>query len=472
MEHVARDQFPAGDRLRGEIIAIEGSVVDVSFADATPSLETALISLSDPPITIEVAALLDDSTVRGIVLNPSDSLCLGLEVESTGESLKVPVGEGVLGRVLDVFGNPIDGKGPLTNIEYRPIRGTPVPLQSLRVEGGIFATGIKAIDLLAPIERGSKVGLFGGAGVGKTVIITELIHNVVRSYEGISLFCGIGERCREAEELIREMDEAGVLGRAVLMFGQMHEAPGVRFRVGHAAMTIAEYFRDQAKQDVLVLIDNIFRFVQAGSEVSGLLGRVPSRVGYQPTLGTELAELEERICSTPSGTITSIQAVYVPADDFTDPAATHTFNHLSASIVLSRKRAAQGFYPAIDPLKSASKLLTPGNVSERHYQVARDVKQILAEYEDLKDIIAMLGLQELSEPDRLTVARARRLERFLTQPFFSTERFSGIPGQYVTLDETVEACERILNGEFDTTPEQSFYMIGSIGSLRHRDERG
>lgn len=472
MEHIAQDQFPAGLPLRGEIIAIEGSVVDVSFSGAIPSLETALIATSEPAIIIEVAALLDSRTVRGIVLNPSGSLHLGLEVLSTGESLKVPVGEGVLGRVLDVFGNPIDGKGPLGDVEYRPIRGTPVPLPSLRVEAEIFTSGIKVIDLLAPIEKGGKVGLFGGAGVGKTVVITELIHNVVRSYEGISLFCGIGERCREAEELIREMDEAGVLDRAVLMFGQMHEAPGVRFRVGHAAMAIAEYFREHAKQDVLVLIDNIFRFVQAGSEVSGLLGRVPSRVGYQPTLGTELAELEERICSTSSGTITSIQAVYVPADDFTDPAATHTFNHLSASIVLSRKRAAQGLYPAIDPLKSASKLLTPGNVSVRHYRVARDVKQILAEYEDLKDIIAMLGLQELSERDRRTVAQARRLERFLTQPFFSTERFSGIGGRYVTLDETIEACERILSGEFDKMPERSFYMIGSINDLEHRDGRG
>lgn len=472
MEHTDQDRFSTHNALRGEIIAIEGSIVDVSFYAATPSLETALISLSEPAIIIEVAALLDDKTVRGIVLNPSDDLRLGLEVESTGAPLKVPVGEGVMGRVLDMFGNPIDGKGPLGDVEYRSIRGAPVPLPNLRVEAEIFTSGIKAIDLLAPIEKGGKVGLFGGAGVGKTVVITELIQNVVRSYEGISLFCGIGERCREAEELIREMDDAGVLDRAVLMFGQMHEAPGVRFRVGHAAMSIAEYFRDELKQDVLVLIDNIFRFVQAGSEVSGLLGRVPSRVGYQPTLGTELAELEERICSTSSGTITSIQAVYVPADDFTDPAATHTFSHLSASIVLSRKRAAQGLYPAIDPLKSASKLLTPGNVSDRHYRVARDVKQILAEYEDLKDIIAMLGLQELSERDRQTVAQARRLERFLTQPFFSTERFSGIAGQYVTLDETIGSCERILSGEFDAVAEQKFYMIGAIGNLEQRHGHG
>jgi F-type H+-transporting ATPase subunit beta len=470
MEHFARDQFLGDSMPRGEIIAIEGSVVDVSFPAGVPAIEIALIGVSEPPVIIEVAALLDDKTVRGIVLNPSDKLQLGLEVVSTGERLKVPVGEGVLGRVLDVFGNAIDGKGALEDVEYRPIRGMPVSLTNLRIEGGVFTTGIKAIDLLAPIEKGGKVGLFGGAGVGKTVIITELIHNVVRGYEGVSLFCGIGERCREAEELIREMDDAGVLERTVLMFGQMHEAPGVRFRVGHAAMTIAEYFRDEAKRDVLVLIDNIFRFVQAGSEVSGLLGRIPSRVGYQPTLGTELAELEERICSTSSGTITSIQAVYVPADDFTDPAATHTFNHLSASIVLSRKRASQGLYPAIDPLKSTSKLLTPGNVSDRHYQAARAVRQILAEYEELKDIIAMLGLQELSETDRRTVNQARRLERFLTQPFFSTERFSDIAGQSVTIDETITGCERILSGEFDDTPEQNFYMIGAIDGLGHSDD--
>jgi F-type H+-transporting ATPase subunit beta len=456
---------------QGEIIAIEGSVVDVRFAGDIPRDETVLVSASEPPLIIEVAALLDEHTARGIVLNPSGDLRLGLEVRGTGEGLQVPVGDGVLGRVLDVFGEPIDGKGPLGDVEYRSIRGAPVPLSRLRVEAEIFESGIKAVDLLAPIEKGGKAGLFGGAGVGKTVLITELINNVARSYEGVSLFCGIGERCREAEELIREMDEAGVLDRAVMMFGQMHESPGVRFRVGHAAMTIAEYFRDEAKQDVLVLIDNIFRFVQAGSEVSGLLGRIPSRVGYQPTLGTELAELEERICSTASGTITSIQAVYVPADDFTDPAATHTFNHLSASIVLSRKRAAQGLYPAIDPLKSSSKLLTPGNVSDRHYRVAREVRQILAEYEDLKDIIAMLGLQELSERDRQTVAEARRLERFLTQPFFSTERFTGIPGQFVALDETIDACERILGGEFSELPEQSFYMIGAIESLKRTHER-
>ena len=299
-----------------------------------------------------------------------------------------------------------------------------------------------------------------------------MIHNMVEAYEGVSLFCGIGERCREAEELYREMRAAGVLDRTVMIFGQMHESPGVRFRVGHAAMTIAEYFRDDARQNVLVLIDNIFRFVQAGSEVSALLGRIPSRVGYQPTLGTEIAELEERICSTTSGSISSIQAVYVPADDFTDPAATHTFAHLSASIVLSRKRAAEGFYPAIDPLKSTSKMLTPGSVSDRHYRIARDVRHTLAEYDELKDIIAMLGMEELSEHDRATVARARRLERFLTQPFFSTEQFTGMSGRFVPLDRTLDSCERILDGAFADRPEHAFYMIGSLDDLSPTDGQG
>jgi F-type H+-transporting ATPase subunit beta len=460
------------DDLAGEIIAIEGSVVDVEFSSGVPTVETVLIGAGDPAIVIEVAALLDANRVRGIVLNPHDDLRLGLRVTSTAETLRIPVGEGVLGRVLDVFGAPIDGKGPLDNVAWKPIRGAPVPLRRLRLEAEIFHSGIKVIDLLAPIEKGGKVGLFGGAGVGKTVLIAEMIHNMVRHYEGVSLFCGIGERCREAEELIREMDEAGVLERAVLVFGQMHEAPGVRFRVGHAALAIAEHFRDEMNRDVLLLIDNIFRFVQAGAEVSGLLGRIPSRVGYQPTLGTELAELEERICSTASGTITSIQAVYIPADDFTDPAATHTFNHLSASLVLSRQRAAQGLYPAIDPLRSRSKLLTPGNVSERHYSVARTVRQVLADYEELKDIIAMLGLQELTETDRRTVERARRLEKFLTQPFHTTEQFTGIQGMSVTLDATIEGCERILAGEFDNVSEQQFFMIGGIGDLKRHDGAG
>ncbi|MDH3661378.1 MAG: F0F1 ATP synthase subunit beta, partial [Alphaproteobacteria bacterium] len=357
------------ERNEGRVVVIQGSVVDVRFDDRAPGLNTRLLAGDDDEIVIEVAGIVGPKTVRGLVLTPNDQLSLGMSVADSGTPLQVPVGPSLLGRMLNVFGEPIDLKGPIKDVEYRDIKGKRVPLSRRKVTGEIFETGIKAIDLLSPLEKGGKAGLFGGAGVGKTVLITEMIHNMVEAYEGVSLFCGIGERCREAEELYREMQAAGVLDRTVMVFGQMHESPGVRFRVGHAAMTIAEYFRDDAHQNVLVLIDNIFRFVQAGSEVSALLGRIPSRVGYQPTLGTELAELEERICSTGLGSISSIQAVYVPADDFTDPAATHTFSHLSASIVLSRKRASQGFYPAIDPLKSTSKMLTPGSVSDRHYRI-------------------------------------------------------------------------------------------------------
>jgi F-type H+-transporting ATPase subunit beta len=332
--------------------------------------------------------------------------------------------------------------------------------QSVRTE--ILTTGIKAIDLLTPLERGGKAGLFGGAGVGKTVLITELIHNIASHYQGLSLFCGIGERSREAEELYREMRDSGVLDKTVLVFGQMNEPPGARFRVGHAALTMAEYFRDDLGRDVLLMIDNVFRFIQAGSEVSGLLGRIPSRVGYQPTLASELAALQERICSTPNGAITSIQAVYVPADDLTDPAAVHTFAHLSASIVLSRKRASQGLYPPLDPLESSSKMLLPDVLGERHYRIAQAVRKTLAEYEELKDIIAMLGLEELTEEDRRTVGIARRLERFLTQPFAVTEHFTGMPGRLVPLEQTLDGCERILDGEFMSVSEQALYMIGAV----------
>ena len=338
----------------------------------------------------------------------------------------------------------------------------------------IFTTGIKAIDILAPLERGGKAGLFGGAGVGKTVIITELIHNVVKQHEGVSLFCGIGERCREGEELYRQMKEAGVLDYSTLVFGQMNEPPGARFRVGHSALTMAEYFRDTFKQDVLLLIDNIFRFIQAGMEISGLMGMLPSRLGYQPTMASELAELEERITNTRSGAITSIQAVYVPADDFTDPSAVHTFSHLSASLVLSRKRAAEGLYPAVNPLESDSKMLNPLVVGERHYRIAREVRKTLAVYEDLKDIIAMLGMEELSRDDRRVVFRARQLERFLTQPFFSTEQFTGLPGKMVNLIAALDGCERILNDEFLGAPENLLYMIGPIkdaeDKIRQRHE--
>jgi F-type H+-transporting ATPase subunit beta len=446
----------------GRIAAIRGAVVEVRFPGPAPAINTRLLAGPDRTSVIEVAGLLDLHTVQGLLLNPAERVALGMEVIDTGAPLLAPVGPGLLGRMIDVFGTPLDDRGPLEDVEHMPIHRPPVPLTRRRPGGEIFQTGIKAIDLLSPIERGGKAGLFGGAGVGKTVLITELIHNMVAEYKGVSLFCGIGERSREAEELYREMQASGVLEGAVLVFGQMNESPGARFRVAHTALTIAEHFRDAQNRDVMVLIDNIFRFVQAGSEVSGLLGRIPSRVGYQPTLGSELGALEERICNTDSGAITSIQAVYVPADDFTDPAATHVFSHLSASVALSRKRAGEGLYPAIDPLKSASKMLTPGTVSDRHYRTAREVRRVLAEYEALSDIIAMLGIEELSEADRATVAQARRLERFLTQPFFTTEQFTGTAGRFVALEDTLAGCERILSGELSHLPESAFYMVGGI----------
>jgi F-type H+-transporting ATPase subunit beta len=378
----------------------------------------------------------------------------------------VPVGEQLLGRVFNVFGSPIDHKGIVKAVEWRSIHQPPVPLSRQITTSQIYETGIKAIDVLAPLEKGGKAGLLGGAGVGKTVLIMELIHNMAGKYEGISIFCGIGERCREGEELYREIKEVGVLKNAILVFGQMNEQPGARFRVGHAALTMAEYFRDDAKQDVLLLIDNIFRFVQAGAEVSGLMGHLPSSVGYQPTLATELAQLEERICSTNTGAISSVQAVYVPADDFTDPAVVHTFGHLSASIVLSRKMASQGLYPSIDPLQSHSRMLSPHIVGEKHYQIAQKIRKTLAEYEELKDIIAMLGLEELSQDDQRTVNRARRLERFLTQPFFTTEEFTGHKGKMVNLEDALFGCEMILEDKFQDYPEKSLYMIGKIDEAK------
>ncbi|MGB5637407.1 MAG: F0F1 ATP synthase subunit beta, partial [Waterburya sp.] len=413
-------------------------------------------------IALEVMTYLSSELVRTIALNPTQGLARGSKVIDTGHSLQVPVGEALLGRMFNVFGETIDDQKPLSKGKLRSLHAHPVPLGDRTTTTEIFLTGIKAIDVLAPLEKGGKAGLFGGAGVGKTVLITELIHNVVSRYEGVSIFCGIGERSREGEELYREMKEAGVLNNTVMVFGQMNEPPGVRFRVGHAALTMAEYFRDDLHKDVLLTIDNIFRFIQAGSEVSGLMGQLPSRVGYQPTLASELAELEERICNTASGSITSIQAVYVPADDMTDPAAVHTFSHLSASIVLSRKRVSEGLYPAIDPLQSDSKMLTTQVVGDRHYQIAQAVRQTLANYEELKDIIAMLGIEELAQSERKIVYRARRLERFLTQPFFTTEQFTGLSGKMVNLEDALDGCDRILHDEFSDYSEQSLYMIGTV----------
>ncbi|NJK58045.1 MAG: F0F1 ATP synthase subunit beta [Pleurocapsa sp. SU_5_0] len=450
----------------GTVLSVRGSVVDARFPQRLPAYLNRLNAGENGSVIVEVVAHLNAEVVRGIALTPTSGLARGAPVVDLGHPLQVPVGRALLGRMFNVFGTPIDKREPLTDIAWRSIHQAAVPLMQQSTQSEILATGIKVIDVLSPIERGGKAGLFGGAGVGKTVLITEMIHNMVSQHQGISLFCGIGERNREAEELYREMQAAGVLEKTIMVFGQMNEPPGARFRVGHAALTMAEYFRDESHQDVLLLIDNIFRFIQAGQEVSGLMGELPSRVGYQPTLATELAELEERITSTNNGAITSVQAVYVPADDFTDPAAVHTFGHLSASIVLSRKRASEGFYPAVDPLRSSSKMLMPAIAGKRHYETALAVRQTLATYEELKDMIAMLGIAELSASDRAKVYRARRLERFLTQPFFSTEQFTSKSGRLVGLEAALEGCDRILNDEYADISESSLYMIGSIEEVK------
>ena len=450
----------------GVVTSVRGSVVDARFEQTLPQIRSVLHAGQDGEIVIEVLAQRDAHHVRGIALTPTQGLARGMAVVATGGPLLAPVGKGTLARMFDVFGRTIDRQGPLRDVVWRSVHRAPPPLTRRSTKAEVFETGIKVIDVLMPLERGGKAGLFGGAGVGKTVLLTEMIHNMVGHHEGVSIFCGIGERCREGEELYREMKEAGVLPNMVMVFGQMNEPPGSRFRVGQAALTMAEYFRDDEHRDVLLLIDNIFRFIQAGMEVSGLMGQMPSRLGYQPTMGTELSSLEERIANTDTGAITSIQAVYVPADDFTDPAAVHTFSHLSASIVLSRKRASEGLFPAIDPLQSNSKMATPGIVGERHYRLAQSLRRTLAQYAELKDIIAMLGLEQLSPHDRAVVNRARRLERFLTQPFFTTEPFTGRPGKLVSCEDALEGCERILNDEFKDYPESALYMIGAISEAR------
>ena len=459
---------PSVPRNSGEVVAVRGSVVDVHFADRLPPIRSLLHTGVEGRISIEVLMQLDARRVRGIALNPTQGLARGMPAEDTGGPLKVPVGKSLLSRMFDVFGNPIDRQPAPAGVSWRSIHRDPPPLASRSTSSDVFTTGIKVIDVLTPLERGGKAGLFGGAGVGKTVLLTEMIHNMIAQQQGVSIFCGIGERCREGEELYRDMKEAGVLPNMVLLFGQMNEPPGARFRVGQAALTMAEYFRDDEHRDVLLLIDNIFRFIQAGMEVSGLMGQMPSRLGYQPTMGTELSGLEERIANTDTGAITSIQAVYVPADDLTDPAAVHTFSHLSASIVLSRKRASEGLYPAVDLLQSNSKMATPTIVGERHYLLAQEIRKTLSHYEQLKDIIAMLGMEQLSPGDRKIVGRARRLERFLTQPFFATEQFSGIPGKAVSLEDAIDGCERILRDEFEHTPEKALYMIGAVDEAKEK----
>jgi len=448
----------------GNVISVRGSVVDIRFEGPLPPIHFLLHVGKDNEISIEVLTQLDAHRARSIALTPTQGLARGMQVSDSGGPLLAPVGQEILSRMFDVFGNAID-RLPAPNVEWRSVHRAPLSLAKRSTKSEVFETGIKVIDVLMPLERGGKAGLFGGAGGGKTVLLTEMIHNMVGQHQGVSIFCGIGERCREGEELYRDMKAAGVLDNMVMVFGQMNEPPGARFRVGHAALTIAEYFRDDEHRDVLLLVDNIFRFIQAGMEVSGLMGQMPSRLGYQPTMGTELAQLEERIANTDTGAITSIQAVYVPADDFTDPAAVHTFSHLSASIVLSRKRASEGLYPAIDPLQSNSKMATPGVIGERHYTLAQEIRRTLAQYADLKDIIAMLGLEQLSSEDRKVVARARRLERFLTQPFFTTEQFTGLKGKLVSRKDALDGCERILRDEFKDVPESALYMIGAIDEV-------
>ncbi len=446
----------------GVIVSVRGSIVDIRFQSLLPPIHSLLHTGNNSEVSVEVLSQLDAQHVRCIALTPTQGIARGMTVQDSGGPLMAPVGQGILSRMFDVFGNAID-RLPAPDVHWRSVHRAPPALTHRSTRSEVFATGIKVIDVLMPLERGGKAGLFGGAGVGKTVLLTEMIHNMVGQHEGVSIFCGIGERCREGEELYRDMKAAGVLDNMVMVFGQMNEPPGARFRVGHAALTMAEYFRDDEHRDVLLLVDNIFRFIQAGMEVSGLMGQMPARLGYQPTMGTELAQLEERIANTDTGAITSIQAVYVPADDFTDPAAVHTFSHLSASLVLSRKRASEGLYPAIDPLQSNSKMATPGVIGERHYTLAQEIRRTLAQYANLKDIIAMLGLEQLSSDDRKVVARARRLERFLTQPFFTTEQFTGLKGKLVSLDDALEGCERILRDEFKDVPENALYMIGAIG---------
>jgi F-type H+-transporting ATPase subunit beta len=457
----------------GRVVAVRGSVIDVRFEQGRlPEINEALDVAIGPraSLTAEVQAHLDEHTVRAVAMQSTDGLSRGVGVRATGGPITVPVGEVMLGRLVDVLGAPCDGGEAIAPDTPRwPIHRPPPPLA--RQAGGrtLLETGIKVLDLLAPLARGGKTGLFGGAGVGKTVLVTELIRTMVESYSGISVFAGVGERSREGHEMLLEMRQSGVLARTVLVYGQMNEPPGARWRVGLSALTIAEYFRDEKKRDVLLLMDNVFRFVQAGTEISGLLGRMPSRVGYQPTLATEVADLEERIASVPGAAVSAIQAVYVPADDFTDPAVTALFNHFDGSVVLSRAMAAEGMYPAVDPLRSNSVLLDPNVVGDDHYQVAQAVRGVIARYRDLEDIIALLGMDELSPTDRRTVIRARRLQHFLTQPFKVTEAFTGKPGRTVPIARTVADCRAILDGEADGWAESSLYMVGDLDEARARE---
>ncbi|OGK29365.1 F0F1 ATP synthase subunit beta [Candidatus Roizmanbacteria bacterium RIFCSPHIGHO2_02_FULL_40_9] len=452
----------------GSILEIRGVVADVLFdEDATPKIYDALIVEHDKEkIVLEVQAILGDGRVRTVAMGSTYGLKRGTEVTNTGESISVPVGEETLGRMFDVLGNPIDGKGEVKTKKRAQIHRKAPTLLDQSVKQEIFETGIKVIDLLTPFIKGGKIAIYGGAGVGKTVIIQELIRSVASEHGGVSVFTGVGERTREGNDLWREMKESGVLPKTTLVFGQMNEPPGSRLRVALTGVTMAEYYRDEKGQDVLLFIDNIFRFAQAGGEVSALLGRIPSAVGYQPTLASEMSALQERISSTKKGSITSMQAVYVPADDYTDPAPVATFAHLDASVSLERSLAEQGLYPAIDPLSSSSRALDPDIVGQEHYDVAQQVLKILQRYKDLQDIIAILGIEELSDEDKKTVARARRIQRFLTQPFFVAEQFTATPGKFVKREDTVKAFKEIIEGKYDKKPEQAFYMVGGIEEVK------
>lgn len=452
---------------KGNITQIIGAVVDVEFKDQIPEIYNALaIDLRGEKLILETQSHLGDNVVRTVSMGSTDGLKRGQEVIDTGNPITTPVGEEVLGRILNVTGNPTDNKGPINAKKHYPIHRPAPTLIDQETKQEILETGIKVIDLVAPFIKGGKIGVFGGAGVGKTVIIQELINNIAKEHGGYSVFAGVGERTREGNDLYHEMKEAGVLDKLAMVFGQMNEPPGARLRVGLTALTIAEYFRDEKNQDVLLFIDNIFRFTQAGSEVSALLGRIPSAVGYQPTLAAEMGALQERITSTKKGSITSLQAIYVPADDYTDPAPVATFAHLDSTIVLERSLTEQGLYPAVDPLASASRALDTAIVGQEHYDVTGGIQRVLQRYRELQDIIAILGIEELSDEDKLTVTRARKIQRFLTQPMFVAAAFTGREGKYVPITETVKGFKRILDGEFDDVDESSFYMIGKIEEVK------
>jgi F-type H+-transporting ATPase subunit beta len=462
----------------GRLIQVTGPVVDVEFQKgALPEILSALyitnpaIDDSEDNLVVEVAQHLGDNVVRCIAMDITDGLVRGMPVKNTGNQILMPAGDPTLGRVLNVVGRPVDGLGPVDAKEFLPIHRHAPSFVEQDTSVKVLETGVKVIDLLVPFPRGGKMGMFGGAGVGKTVVMMEMIHNIAMEHGGISVFAGVGERTREGNDLYLEMKESGVLPKAVLIYGQMTEPPGARARVALSALTAAEYYRDEKGQDVLLFIDNIFRFTQAGSEVSALLGRIPSAVGYQPTLGTDLGELQERITSTTKGSITSVQCVYVPADDLTDPAPATTFAHLDGTVVLSRALTELGIYPAVDPLDSTSRILDPNYLGEDHYQTSRQVQQILQKYKDLQDIIAILGMDELSDEDKLTVARARRIQRFLSQPFHVAETFTGTKGKYVTVEETVKGFKEIIEGKHDDLPEAAFYMVGGIEEVQEKAEK-